>query len=151
MSVHFPFLICALYNHCCRCSFHQVSSCVIHFSLLFRSSFTRLLQKKKYDWVLCSAVFISRCISASRRLSFVRCELLIIFFRTPFAYYDRFELCRAQKNVLIVRYTSSFVHTLSVNMRCICMRLLALHNSFFVRCEFFLLLLLWFFFEISLL
>lgn len=81
VSVHFSFLICALLNDCCRCSFHQVSSCVIFFfSLLFRFSFTRLLREEKKMIGACAAVFISRCISASRRLSFVRCELLINFF-----------------------------------------------------------------------
>lgn len=51
VSVHFSFLICALLNDCCRCSFHQVSSCVIFFSLLFRFSFTRLLREEK-KWLV---------------------------------------------------------------------------------------------------
>lgn len=60
------------------------------FSLLFRFSFTRLLREKKNDWCLCSSIYfpLHKCISQA----FIR-SLRIInkFFRTPFAYYDRFE------------------------------------------------------------
>lgn len=106
-----------------------------HYYFAFRS---RACFERKKMIGACAAVFISRCISASRRLSFVRCELLINFFvpHSPIM----IGLNSAVRIRMFSLYDMPSVASISLFhwiYGALCMRLLAQHNSFFFQCNIF--------------